>query len=267
MVEIIVGVILIGIGAGLILSSSASKGKAEAMESTETSSVDFLNSLAQSMSEGVGSGTLSYACEVKGKVVCSQPLVSELAQVKCVYYSMRVDRQYEETYYEEDKQGHRERKTRTQYETVASNTRSVSFDVEDGTGNIKINPGNAEFVTEKVLSRFETGASAGKKRLSVGSFTLNVSDYPRGGDRRTIGYRFEEQAIPTGRNVYILGEANDRDGQLSISVPKDGGKLIISVKGEEELLRNEKSSAKMKLIGAVVCAVLGVAAILLGIFY
>lgn len=86
MVEMIFGVALIFIGTLLFRSFSLSGKKMEAMESTETSTVEFLNSLSQSMAEGVGAGSFRYASEIKGKVVCHEPLISELAQVECVHY-------------------------------------------------------------------------------------------------------------------------------------------------------------------------------------
>ncbi len=264
--ELIFGVVF-WVAAGLLFrSASASKRKMEAMESTETNTVEFLNSLARSMSEGVGAGSLRYASEVRGKVVCAEPLISELAQVACVHYAMRVQRRSEETYTARDRQGRAERKTRTITETVASNERSIPFDVDDGTGSIRIHPEHAEFVAEKVVSRFDTAAAAGNAPYTVGSLAVDSGRFPEAGGRRTIGYQFEEEAVPVGREVYVLGEATDRDGGLAIGSPGAEGRFIISVKSESALLQEERSAARWKRIGSIACAAAGLIALLTGLF-
>ena len=92
----IVGVILLLAAGGCVVGHAAKKRRDTAMATTETATVEHLEELARSMREGVGAGSLSYAAEVKGRVECTQPLVSELAAAECIHYRMRVQRQYEE---------------------------------------------------------------------------------------------------------------------------------------------------------------------------
>ncbi len=258
---LIFGVVLLVAAGGMLWMSSNAKKKMAMMESTETNTVEHLQALSQSMSEGVGEGQLDFATEVKGRVVCDQPLVSELNETECVYYSMQVERKYEETYYEEDEEGRRERRTRTSSETVASNRRHARFMVEDATGRIEVVPDGAKFVAEKVLSRFESSSGESGREIRFGNFTF--TPHFREGDRRTLGYQFEEEAIPVGRNIYIHGRATDKQGQLCIESPAESGQYIISVKSEEELARSGKSTATGMTIGAVIAAAAGVILIVL----
>lgn len=257
-----IGVALILGAVGLVMNYFSQKRKLEQMEATETSTVEFLESLRKSMAEGVGAGSLNYVTEVKGKIVCDEPIVSELAGVECVFYSMTVTREYEEAYYERDQQGRTHRRIRTGYDPVASNQRSTPFYVQDATGRIRIRPDGAEFVGEEVHSRFESAEQHGGGFLQIGRMRIELPRSYSGGDRRTIGYHFEEEAVPVGSEVYVLGEATDREGELCIVRPMDKDKkLIVSTRSEEELARQGQSSMKISVFGAIACIILGIAAI------
>ncbi|MBF0226809.1 MAG: E3 ubiquitin ligase family protein [Desulfobacterales bacterium] len=264
----IAGVVLLILSGGLVAFYFVKRKEIDKILSTETAKVDFLESLASSMTEGVGSGALNYFTEVKGKVVCKEPLISELAQSECVYYYMRVNRNYEETYYETDSQGHRQRKTRSGSETMSQNERSVPFYVNDGTGSIKVKPDGAKIISEKVLSRFEPASSQSGNFLRIGSFSFEISGFMGGGgDRRTTGYTFEENAIVIGKDIYVLGEATDREGELCIQRPQDdNNKFIVSTKSEEVLVKEGKTTLTIMMVGAIISALAGVGLIIAGIF-
>jgi len=259
---IIAGVLLIGIAVGLVFALASKKKKIALMESTETSTVEFLKKLSQSMVEGVGAGTLFYFTEVKGKVASAAPLASELAGMACVHYVMQVNREFEETYFEKNERGEQIQKTRTEVETVASNRRSIAFSVDDGTGHIRVEPDGASIIAEKVLSRFEPSANQAGGTLKVGNFSLSLPQNLREGDRRTLGYRFEESAIPVGKEVYVIGEVNEQNGELVLRRPREKGRFIISTQSEEELVRREASAIKWFGISAIVLALIGIGLIL-----
>ncbi len=259
---LIVGFVLLIAAGGMIWVSFNEKKKMAMMESTETNTVEHLQALAQSMGEGVGTGALDYPTEVKGQVLTDRPLISELNETECVYYSMRVKRKYEETYYEENEDGQRERRTRTGSDTVSDNRRHVRFMLEDATGRIQVVPDGAKFIAEKVLSRFEPSSGRSGREIRFGSFAF--TPHFREGDRRTLGYQFEEEAIPIGRNIYIHGRATDKQGELCLESPTEKGQFIISVKSEEELARKGKSTATGMMVGAVIAAIVGVVLIIMG---
>ena len=259
---LIAGLVSLVVSVVLVYLYRSQKGRLGIMQSTQTSQVQMLRELAQSMKEGVGEGSFTYMTEVKGTVVCKTPLKSELEGAECVYYFMRIEREYEETYYENDQQGRRQRRTRTGSDTVSENKRSTPFLVDDTTGQIAIDPGGAEFVAEKVVSRFEPGGDDSGGEIRIGSFSLTLPSLT--GDRRTLGYRFEEEAIPVGRDIYVLGEATELNGELRVKQPQEG-QFIISLKGEEELVRQSQSSATWLLVGSIACALLGVGLLVAGL--
>lgn len=257
----IFGIILIGVSGFLVYLYKSKKQKLHLISSTETSTVEFIKSLASSMTEGVGKGHLQYGAEIKGKIECDRPIKSEIAGAECVYYAMKVARKYEETYYITDKDGRRMRQTRTATEILASNRRSVPFYVNDGTGRIKVDPGKAEIIAEKILSRFEPHTGSGGV-IRIGSFSFNIPSGFMGGDRRTLGYSFEEEAILTGRDVYVLGEVSDADGELCIQRAPEQGKFIVSAKSEEELTGQIQKEITLMIVGSILCAIAGVVLII-----
>lgn len=258
----ITGSILLIVSVILQIVRHFQQKKLGVMQSTETATVAMLTSLADSMREGVGKGNLRYNTEVKGKVICDAPLTSELAGAACVYYRMSVQRQFEEHYTESDSSGRPVQKTRRRTETIASNTRSVPFQVDDGSGRITVNPEAAEVIAEKVISRFEPGANPGGGSFRLGSFSFDFS--LAGRTSNTLGYLFEESLIPLEVPLYVLGEAADQNGPLEIRRPEEGGKFIISVKSEEELQRQARSKMRGLLIAALITGALGIVLLLVG---
>lgn len=254
----IFGIILLVISGVLVFSYFSLQKKLTLIAETATREVEFLEDLARKMNQDLGNGSFkNYLAEVKGHIVCNDPLISELSQSTCVYYRMHVAREYEETYYVRDEKGHTHRRTRTGSTTVASNQRSVPFFVKDKTGTIRVDPTGAEMVTEKALSRYETTQG----QVRIGDFSIFIPAFD--GGRRVLGYRFEEEIIPNNRDIYILGAATEREGELCMVNPQESGQYMISLKSEEELTKSKQSSAKWALVGAVGCSIVGI--ILIGV--
>ena len=260
----IIGLIMLLIAVALGLGYVSHKRRLQAMEETTMADVAHLQALAASMAEGVGAGSLFYRTEIQGTIHCDAPLISELSETACVYYAMRVQREYEETSYEQDAQGNRRTRTSRGRETVANNTRSVPFRVADATGQIDVEPGGARFIAEKALSQFLPEEGSGTGRLQCGRFLLDVGTMLSGG-RRTLGYHYEEEVIPVGRTIYVLGEATDRHGHLCVSKPHDKGEFLVSVKREEELQHEGHRALVGFGLGAIACGVIGAGLLLAGL--
>ncbi|OHE68259.1 MAG: hypothetical protein A2413_01395 [Treponema sp. RIFOXYC1_FULL_61_9] len=264
---IITGIVLMLVAVGLYFGSRSQKRKLGEFKATETSTATALADMAASVAKEIGPGSFNQIAEVKGTIECGSPLVSELSQTPCVRYSMSVTREYEETYWETDDKGNRSQKTRRGSESVANNTRSVPFLVRDSTGTIAVDGEGASYVDEKVFSQFRPGESSGQN-LVFGRFSFNPASFAAlAGGRRTLGYRFEESAVPVGRDVYVLGEAVDSEGRLRVRKPeKKGASFIVSLKSEEQMAAGAQSSAKGLAIASVVAAVAGIAVLVFGIF-
>ncbi len=259
----IIGIVLVAASAGLYFGSRGQKKKLFDMQSTETSTVKDITETASSVGNEIGKGSFSQIAEVKGIGSSDSPLSAELSGTPCLYYTMSVSRQYEERRTVTDSEGRRRTETHRGSEVVASNTRSVPFVLTDETGAITVDPSGAQFIAEKTFEEFKPEPRQG---ASIGNFIFNIAVSSTGG-RTTLGYTFTESAVPAGRPLYVLGEASDAGGSLSIRKPSEKGKrFIVSLKSEEELIDSAKGSAKGLLIGAVAALVLGIAAFLANIF-
>lgn len=267
MTIMIIGIALIGLAIGLVIGRKFQGDKLYQIKATETHTAAGLLQEANDVAEGLGEkGSYNKLTEVKGVIRCDNPITSELAQAKCVNYSMSVTRKWEEKYWETDSNGNRVQKTRQGSDTVASNERSVPFFVEDATGRIKVVPDGASMTREKIYSKFIPGEPQGPS-LSIGGFTMNFGNLSLGSGKTTVGYSYEESIIPVDRDIYVLGEAVDSGGELKVQKPSEKDKkFIISVKSEEELLRSIAGSMTALLVGAIISGIGGVVVIVLNIF-
>jgi hypothetical protein len=242
----------------LLLIRAAQARKLYQMQSVETSSVAQLEETRAQMQGG-----FIQRAEVKGQAECDSPLAAEFTDSPCVAYSIKLVREYEETRWETDSEGHREQRTSRGSETLSSNERRLPFTLRDSTGGIKVIPDGAELVMESSLSRYETSFPGG--RFSVGSFAFDLGQAALGGGRRTLGYRYEERIIPVGRELYVLGEAFDSGSGLAVRRSSTKGeRFIISTKSEEELTASAAKAVTGLLIGAICAACLGLGLLVAG---
>jgi hypothetical protein len=260
MLFVIGGIALVA--APILLAIAASKrNRLGQMQATETYSAAQLEEVRDQM----GRGSFIQRVEVKGKAECAEPLKAEFTGQACVAYNVRLDREYEETYWETDSEGRRSQKTRRGSETLSSNERRVPFMVRDQTGVVKVLPEGAEIVWETSLSKFETSLPG--ERFSLGSFAFDLTRAALGAGKRTLGYRYEEKLVPVGRDLYVLGEASDSGGELVVKRSSTKGeKFIVSVKSEEELSARAASGIKGLTAAAIIAAVAGIGLIVAGFF-
>ncbi len=248
------GLLLLAAAGALAWGYRQQRRKLGLIASTRVCTVEHLRELAVSMAEGLGSGSLRFPAAVSGKVRCDRPLTSELTEARSVYYSMTVTREVEE-----EREGDGSRAPQRTSEQLAHQQRSVPFIVEGATGSLAVDPEGAVFTAEKTLSRTEP-AGGGARTIVVGRYTLEAP-----ADPRTRGYRFEEKAIPVGREVYVLGEVTDPGGELRLAGPAGKGELLISVKSRELLLKELGSGSKFLRGAAIVCGLLGLLLLIFGL--
>ncbi len=247
-----VGVVLIVIAAGLFLGAQNQEKRRGVLATTETETVATLQSMAQDM----GVGRLRHLSAVRGIIRCESPLQSELAETPCVYYSFQVERETEETYYTTDSKGQKEKRTRRTFTTVNQNQRRVPFWIEDASGQIKVLPDSAEMISETVLSNYEPAGS--RTQFQVGKVKLN---WQQGG---VLGYRMREEAIPLDRELFVLGEVVDQDGELVVQKPSKE-RMIISLKPKDSLVQDAGSSAKGLKIGSAVTGAIAIVVIVIAL--
>ena len=253
----ILGAAFLVLALGLLLAARAQRRRCHLLQTTETSRAADLQTMARSVGEEIGPGSFRQIAEVKGTVRCHQPLQSELARAGCVFYAMKVVREYEETYWETDSRGNRSRRHRRESEVMAENTRAIPFEVEDSSGRILVDPAGAKVTAEEVVDRFEQG-DPGAPSLSLGSWQFDLGPLALLGDRRTIGYRYQERVVPVDRPIFVLGEASDASGQLMIGRPAaKAPPFLVSTRSEEELTRSALKAWRWLLAGAVVSGLAG----------
>ncbi|MGI5834909.1 MAG: E3 ubiquitin ligase family protein [Chloroflexota bacterium] len=264
---IVVGIVLLILGVVLFLMRRSQQSKLMDIMGTKTSTSQELQKAAEYVAERLGQqGSFKQIAEVKGVLKCDSPLRSEIAQEPCVYYSMTVTREYEETYWETDsKTKRRQRRTRRGSEVVSQNSQRIPFWVEDSTGSILVNPEGADIDAVQVIDKFENNTGG---VITLGGFSFDVGSLVGQflSDSRTLGYRFRESILPIGRQIYVLGEAADTTGKIQVQKPSGKEKFIISLKSEEELIRSTKSAAQWMLIGAIVSGIAGAALTIVGLF-
>ncbi len=264
MITVFLGVALIILAAFLHRFAKRAQNHLLEIRFMETSPVADIIGMRKSIADEIGTGGFKQLVEIKGIAGCTTPLKGELSGMPCVYYEMQVEERYEERYRERDAQGREVERTRTGSDIVASNKQSVPFFLEDNGHRIMIDPKGARMDLQKTVDRYEPSANAGA-RLNIGSFSLDLSTRPARG-RRILGYHYSESLLPTGRDIFVIGEACDTRGDLTVLCPGDTEKpFIISLKSEEEIIKGMQTKARLLIGGAIICVIGGVALIVAGI--
>jgi hypothetical protein len=244
------GVVLV-LAVVLAIIAQTQAAKAGLIAGTETSQAADLAGLAGKIAADIGAGSFAQYVELKGRAVAEPPLRAEFSGADCVFYDCVVTREYEEEYWETDKEGRRQRRTRRGSEEVSRVRRDPPFLLDDGSGRVTVDPAGAALEPLQTFSRFEPGE--GGPRLNLGSWSFALPMFP--GGRRTLGFRFEEKSIPVGQELYVLGEIADSGGKLAVRKPGGKGqKFIVSVKSEEALVSGAKTAALWLRVGAGVAA-------------
>lgn len=224
-----------------------------------------LHQLADHIAQEIGSGSLRRYVKVSGVITCPQPIISELKQMPCVYYTMCVTREYEEDVRKTDSKGKTYWTTERRSQTMSSNSQSIPFFVRDRHGDIQVNPSDAAIDTVPVLDEFRSTGSGSSSSFSVGAFQMNLNLFSQSGSR-TIGYRYKESILPLNRQVLVVGLASDQTGILQIERPTESGKkFFISLKSEASLSQETKNTMTYAGVGTALSGVLGMIFLLIAL--
>jgi len=166
--------------------------------------------------------------------------------------------EYEEIEREEKLEGGPYEHKHEREETLAEEEQWQTFVVRDDTGAIRVDPQNCEVIPMQTLSRHEEDEGLPEEAVQCGLFTMPAPWKTSIEQRRPLRYRFEEQAILVGSEVYVLAEAANEDGDLRLRKPRHGDRFIISTKREEELLRSARLLLWGLLVSALVCSAAGI---------
>lgn len=272
------GLILIIIALVLVFFSKRSETKVHYVKATETTKVgavqQLVNEVAADMPDGMALGYKDYV-ELKGRVVCDEPIRGELSDQVGAIVETEVIRVYERREETRDSQGHVRTEWRRTEETVSSNRRESPFWLDDGTGRIRVKA-NRGVELVKTFERFEQpqggyNESGFGGQVSVGSGRFQIS--VGGGhwdmnSQRTLGFKFIERLLPVNKPVYAIGEvAVIEDEGLVFRPPTEDDKkkpFMLSPRTEEEIVKSAEKSATVLKVIAVVVGLGGAALVVFG---
>jgi len=268
-----VGLILIVLAVVMFVFSGKAADKALFMKATETKKVGDVLSLIQEVSADLGGGPTGYAelAEFKGHFVTDEPVIGAFSNKPAAIVVTRVERQYEERTEVRDSDGNYRVEWRRGSETVGGDRQTARFWLDDGTGRVRIDPNGASLDLVRVVDRFEPpnnveSLSGGRMALRLGGVSLSIGGV--GSTRRTVGYKFTEEALPLDVPAYVLGEVADTEEGLVVRKPADEDKkrpFVVSTKSEAELVRSAESSAKWLRLGSYAVGAGGVVLALMGL--
>ncbi|NOY06808.1 MAG: hypothetical protein GXO82_09295, partial [Chlorobi bacterium] len=151
-------------------------------------------------------------------------------------------------------------------EVVSSNTNMIPFQVMDASGGITVDPHHATIEAVKTCDEFKPYEDQNSE-IGFGAFRLSANSLNPSPGRKTIGYRFQEWALPVATTVFIHGVAHDKNGDLTIGLTGEGkGSFLISSKSEDEVIRGLLGRMKLLLIGATLSGILGLGLIIATVF-
>ncbi len=189
----------------------------------------LISDLPTSKTTGVFMGLV----ELKGAAEVEQPLVSFLAEEKCVYYQWSVAEHWSRTVIETytDDKGNTQTRTRTEtgWTTVAQGGDKTVFYLQDDCGVIRILPERAAI--EPLTAFDETCGRHDQLYYGKGPPTAVAASTHR--------RRFCEQTIPLHAPLYVVGQARERDDVVAPEIAYDpqADMYLISVRTEEQVRR------------------------------
>lgn len=263
------GAVLALLGLILWILKSKKEGKSLTLEMLETSRIKDVVENHEHISNSMGSGSFSNHVEIKGIAHSDSPLQSELKEEAVVYYCSTVVHEYEKLETKTDSDGKKSKEWVSHEDTVSENKRwADGFGVKDDTGFVAIDANKSQLHTEALFSKFEKGEPnpSNGLNLKIKGFSISLGGGNTNNGFRTIGYRYTEIGIRLGAKLYVVGDANDRNGSLQISQPKDKkDPFIVSVKSKDDLLGSLTGAAKGLKIGAFISFGLAAVLVVVGI--
>ncbi len=209
----------------------------------------LVDNLPTSKTTGVFIGLV----ELKGTAESEQPLTSYLAECACVHYRWSVDERWTRTVTETYTDSEGRTQTRTRHEsgwtTVDSGGETELFYLQDDCGVVLVRPDGAKLEPGRVFD--ETCGPLNRLYYAKGpSGAIANSDFVR---------RFSEVAIPLHADLYIMGQAREREDMVApeIAADKTAPMYLISVRSEEQISRGFGGAFWGWVIGGMILAVGG----------
>jgi hypothetical protein len=243
------GILFLAIALGCYFAARGQSSRLRAMIAADTFSSQELQELYNRVVPSLGGEALAQICEVAGAIEADVALSAPLSGQACVAYTRTVTREYEEDVTSTDSDGKATTTAARRSEMVENNQQRVRFFVRDTAGRVLVEPDQANLDQIETADRFEPAQ-------------------PKPGERtRTLGYRYQEQALPIGTHVYVLGCVVDGGGQPMIArSPRDlKQRFMISRRSERELTTAATNAAHKLYYAAGGSGLVGLVLVVLGL--
>lgn len=188
--------------------------------------------------------------ELKGTAESDKPLTSHLAKVPCVFYSWKVDEHWSRTVTTIGPKGVPQTRHESGWKNVAQGKESAPFFIKDDTGIIRIVPEGAEIEDKEVFNKT-------CRRNDPLYFFKGPQNEVANSDHQR---RFHETAIPLHSNLYVIGQAREREDIVAAEIAKDKKSPIFLIS-----TRTEKQVSSSHNLGFWSFVVLGLLAIVGGV--
>ena len=165
--------------------------------------------------------------ELKGTAESDKPLTSYLAESPCVLYRWKVEEHWSRTVTSIGPKGVPTTRHESGWTTVAKDEQITPFYLKDDTGVIRIIPQGAEIQDKEVFNK--TCKHTDPLYFSKGpQKEIANSDHER---------RFIETAIPLHANLYVMGQAREREDIVAAEIAKDkkSPMFLISTRTEKQI--------------------------------
>ncbi|MBN1369111.1 MAG: LemA family protein [Dehalococcoidaceae bacterium] len=167
--------------------------------------------------------------ELTGTAEAEAPLTSYLAGVRCVYYSYKVEEQWQRTVTESytDAQGNHRTRTRTEsgWKTILSKTTRVPVFLKDDTGIIRVLSDGAQIHADRVFNR--TCSRKEPLYYAKGPAESIASS--------THWRRFTEEVIPLHAQIYVVGQARQRQDVVAAEIAFDKKSPVFLISTRDEM--------------------------------
>lgn len=207
----------------------------------------LIENLPTSKTTGVFIGLV----ELKGTAESAEPLTSYLAGAACVQYRWSVEEHWSRTVTETytDDKGRMQTRTRTEsgWTQVADGDEMIPFYLQDDCGVVLVRPAGAKIEPVKIFD--ETCGTGDPLYYSKGPAGA-VAD-------STFCRRFVEMALPLKANLFIVGQARERQDVVApeIAVDATAPMFLISTRSEEQVASGMKWGARGWIFFGLVAAV------------
>ena len=193
--------------------------------------------------------------ELSGTAETSSPVTSYLTERECVHYSWSISEHWSRTVTETytDSQGKTRTRTKTEsgWKLVASGSDMCKFLLRDETGTVQIRPEGAKIEGTRVMNHY-CGPSDPIYYGKGPAFSVPNSDHRRS---------FTETIIPLGAELYVMGQAREREDVVAAEIAHDRESPIFIIS-----TRKEKKVSRSYGLSYWAFSISGLAVILLSVF-